>query len=165
MADIAARGGRRTTHLDCNYDRMAKSYIREYSVEYLFGKLVYRLKKGEKIKVFVQQKTSDEKWNGFRPEWDDKKSRTEFRFFIQSWNSWTKTATKSCIAKNTQMIAYWYKPYIRRKGKKIKKTFRSSARVGLNTHFKAITLSLYQGIQFSIVKIRELWAAVEEKKT
>ena len=61
MADIAAGGGRRTTHLDCNYDRIAKSYIQEYSMEYLLGKLVCGLKKGEKIKVFVQQKTLDEK--------------------------------------------------------------------------------------------------------
>ena len=76
-------------------------------MEYLLGKLVCGLKKGEKIKVYVWQKTLDEKWNGFRTEWDDKKFRTEFRFLFQSWNSWTKTATKSCIANQWKKIPKW----------------------------------------------------------
>ena len=34
--------------------------------------------------------------------------------------------------KNTQMIAYWYKPHIQRKGEKTKTTFCSSVRLGLS---------------------------------
>jgi hypothetical protein len=111
--------------------RMVMSRIK---TGYLFriGKLVCRLKKGEK-KVHVRQKTLDEKWNGFRPEWDDQKSWTEFHFF-QSWNSWTKTATKSCIANqwkkypNDRLLVQ--NLHTTKRGKN-KKTFRLSASTSL----------------------------------
>jgi hypothetical protein len=61
-----------------------------------FGKLVCGLKKRREKKVFVQQKTLDKKWNGFRPEWDKKNLGRNFVCF-STWNSWMKTATKSCI--------------------------------------------------------------------